>query len=72
MGRQPWLVYGLLRTAEGFSANVSAGNTLFTLLGFMGMYALLSILWIVLVYNFIQDGPQAVAQDGPAHGSKTA
>jgi hypothetical protein len=36
------------------------------------MYAVLSVLWIVLVYNFIQDGPQAVSQDAPVNGSKTA
>ena len=41
IGRQPWLVYGLMRTSDGYSKNVSAGNTLFTLLGFMGMYAVL-------------------------------
>ena len=37
LGRQPWVVYGLMRTAEGSSHQVSAGNTLFTLIGFMGM-----------------------------------
>jgi cytochrome d ubiquinol oxidase subunit I len=72
IGRQPWLVYGLIRTSQGYSTHVGAGSSLFTLLGFLGMYAVLSILWIVLVYNFIQDGPQAVAQDGPVNGSKTA
>jgi cytochrome d ubiquinol oxidase subunit I len=72
IGRQPWLVYGLVRTSEGYSKLVGAGSSLFTLLGFLGMYAVLSILWIVLVYNFIQDGPQAVSQDGPVNGSKTA
>ena len=41
LGRQPWLIYGLMRTADGFSPHVSAGNTLFTLLGFMGMYTVL-------------------------------
>ena len=41
VGRQPWLIYGLMRTAEGASPLVSAGNGLFTLLGFMGMYTLL-------------------------------
>jgi cytochrome d ubiquinol oxidase subunit I len=35
VGRQPWLVYGLLRTCTGYSMNVSSGNTLFSLLGFM-------------------------------------
>ncbi|RMD73200.1 MAG: cytochrome ubiquinol oxidase subunit I, partial [Bacteroidetes bacterium] len=41
LGRQPWLVYGLLRTADGPSFLVSSGNTLFTLLGFVGLYLLL-------------------------------
>jgi len=57
IGRQPWLVYGLLRTAQGSSTHVSAGNSLFTLLGFLGIYSLLSILWIVTVYRIIETGP---------------
>jgi cytochrome bd ubiquinol oxidase subunit I len=40
LGRQPWLIYGLMRTAEGASPRVSAGSGLFTLLGFMGLYLL--------------------------------
>ena len=71
IGRQPWLVYGLVRTAQGYSTHVSAGNSLFTLLGFLGMYAVLSILWIVLVYNFIQDGPDAT-HNAIAHAGATA
>jgi cytochrome d ubiquinol oxidase subunit I len=59
IGRQPWLVYGLIRTADGYSRNVSAGNTLFTLLGFMGMYTVLSTLFIVLVYRTVSEGPSA-------------
>jgi len=61
IGRQPWLVYGLIRTDQGYSKYVSAGNGLFTLLGFMGMYSLLSILFIVLVYRIIASGPQKIA-----------
>jgi cytochrome d ubiquinol oxidase subunit I len=61
VGRQPWLVYGLLRTTEGSSRNVSAANGLFTLLGFMGLYALLSILLIFLVQLTIGRGPRAEA-----------
>lgn len=57
IGRQPWLVYGLLRTAAGYSPHVSSGNSLFTLLGFLGMYSVLSILWVVIVYRVIQQGP---------------
>ena len=57
LGRQPWLVYGLLRTQHGFSTNVSAGNGLFTLLGFMGVYALLAIIFLFLISRVIARGP---------------
>ena len=58
LGRQPWLVYGLMRTADGASPNVSAGNSLFSLLGFMGMYTVLGILFLFLVAREIGRGPQ--------------
>ncbi len=38
LGRQPWLIYGLMRTAHGASPRVGAGNAWFTLIGFMGMW----------------------------------
>ena len=57
IGRQPWVVYGLIRTTQGYSKYVSAGNGLFTLLGFMGLYTVLSVLFIVLVYRIITHGP---------------
>lgn len=59
LGRQPWLIYGLMRTSEGSSRAVSAGNTLFTLIGFMGLYAALGILFLFLVEREIEHGPQA-------------
>jgi len=58
LGRQPWLVYGLMRTQEGFSHKVSAGNGLFTLLGFMGMYTVLSILFLFLIWHDVNHGPE--------------
>jgi len=64
IGRQPWLVYGLMRTAEGYSKMVSAGNGLFTLLGFMGMYTVLSILFLFLVRREIEIGPAVEAAAG--------
>ncbi|HEV8133533.1 MAG TPA: cytochrome ubiquinol oxidase subunit I [Pyrinomonadaceae bacterium] len=63
VGRQPWLVYGLLRTNQGYSANVSAGNGLFTLLGFMGMYTLLSILFIILIWREVGNGPSILGSE---------
>jgi cytochrome d ubiquinol oxidase subunit I len=58
LGRQPWLVYGLMRTADGASTQVSAGNALFTLLGFMGMYTVLSMLYLFMMWREIDHGPR--------------
>ncbi|HET7150519.1 MAG TPA: cytochrome ubiquinol oxidase subunit I, partial [Candidatus Acidoferrum sp.] len=55
---QPWLVYGLVRTSAGASPLVSAGNAWFTLIGFMGMYLVLGILYLFLVYREIERGPE--------------
>jgi cytochrome d ubiquinol oxidase subunit I len=57
LGRQPWLIHGLMRTSEGASATVSAGNTLFTLLGFLGLYAILGILFLFLIWREVEHGP---------------
>jgi cytochrome d ubiquinol oxidase subunit I len=66
-GRQPWLIYGLLRTAAGSSHRISAGNTLFTLIGFMGMYTVLAILFLFLVQREIDHGPEPAQAAG--HGA---
>lgn len=60
IGRQPWLVYGLMRTEEGYSKMVSAGSGWFTFLGFAGMYTLLSFLFLFLVWREIEHGPGPV------------
>jgi cytochrome d ubiquinol oxidase subunit I len=59
LGRQPWVIYGLMRTAHGVSPQVGAGNAWFTLIGFMGLYTVLGILWLFLVYREIEDGPES-------------
>src|SRR6202047_2583924 len=58
LGRQPWLIYGVMRTARGVSPRVGAGNAWFTLIGFMGLYTVLGILWLFLVYREIEHGPE--------------
>ncbi|TCL67634.1 cytochrome d ubiquinol oxidase subunit I [Mariniflexile fucanivorans] len=58
LGRQPWLVYNLLRTSDGISPTVSSGNTLFTLLGFIGLYLLLGLLFLMLAGKIINKGPE--------------
>lgn len=65
VGRQPWLVYGLMRTTVGYSKYVNAGNSLFTLLGFMGLYALLAILFVFLMARIIGEGPELAPAPQP-------
>ncbi len=62
VGRQPWLIYGVMRTFSGVSPHVAQGSVLFTLIGFMGMYTVLAILFLFLVYREIEHGPEKIAE----------
>jgi cytochrome d ubiquinol oxidase subunit I len=66
-GRQPWLIYGLMRTEAGISPQVSSGDVWFTLIGFMGMYTFLSILFLFLVYRVIEKGPESRVTESLSH-----
>lgn len=57
MGRQPWVVYGHLRTNEAFSQEVSSHQILFSLIMFTVVYALLLVLFIYMVNKKIKHGP---------------
>ena len=56
LGRQPWLVYGLFRTRDGYSAAVGSGEVLFTLIGFAGMYFVVGLLYVFLVGREVLHG----------------
>lgn len=64
LGRQPWLIYGLMRTAEGTSHLVHGGQTVFTLIGFAGIYFVLGVLYLYLMIREVAHGP---ASHGAAH-----
>ena len=70
LGRQPWLVYGLLRTDQGTSAQVSAGNVAFTALGFSGLYFLLTLLLSILISREIGHGVSGPHDSTGAHSSE--
>jgi cytochrome d ubiquinol oxidase subunit I len=57
MGRQPWVIYGIMRTAHGASSMVHAGQTVFTTLGFAGLYFVLGLLFFFLIGREIAHGP---------------
>jgi cytochrome d ubiquinol oxidase subunit I len=63
LGRQPWLVYNVMRTAHGASPNVHSGTALFTLIGFTGLYLALGILFLFVIGREIAHGPVPHAGD---------
>ncbi len=58
VGRQPWVVYGLLKTSEGLSPTVKAGEVMTSIIFFGLIYLLLFILFIYLLNEKIQHGPE--------------
>ncbi|HEY6542712.1 MAG TPA: cytochrome ubiquinol oxidase subunit I [Ktedonobacteraceae bacterium] len=63
LGRQPWIVFGMLRTVNGSSPLLSTGNIIFTLLGFAGIYLLLGLLYVILVVFEALKGPAAPSSE---------
>ena len=63
MGRQPWVVYGLLKTSDALSKTVTANQVLFSLILFALVYALLLLLFLFLLNRKIQHGPETGAHD---------
>ncbi|WP_007515467.1 MULTISPECIES: cytochrome ubiquinol oxidase subunit I [Pseudofrankia] len=72
MGRQPWLVFGLLRTADGVSPGVSTAMALVTVIGFTALYGALAVVALRL---FLRHGradiPELPRRGGPADGTDT-
>jgi len=66
LGRQPWVVYGVMRTNAGASPTVHSGDVLFTTLGFAGLYFVLGVLFLALVAKEVAHGPRAAALSADA------
>jgi cytochrome d ubiquinol oxidase subunit I len=57
VGRQPWIVHGLLKTADAASPSVSGGQVLFSILLFGTIYLFLFLIWIFILDEKIRKGP---------------
>ena len=65
VGRQPWIVYNLLRTSDGISPAVSSNDVLISLFLFGAIYLLLFVLFVYLLNEKIHHGPEDVpVQEG--------
>ncbi len=66
VGRQPWIIYGVMRTAQGASFNVNSGNVYFTIAGLAGIFFLLSVLYVLVVLKEVHAGPEPVSEEDEA------
>jgi len=57
VGRQPWIVYGLMKTSDAVSVNLTPGHVILSLVGFVGFYSLLGIIDIFLLVKYSKKGP---------------
>jgi cytochrome d ubiquinol oxidase subunit I len=66
--RQPWLVYGVMRTRDGASPSraVPAGTGIFTLLGFAGLYLLVGIVYVLFIVRIVARGPEEIETAAPS------
>jgi cytochrome d ubiquinol oxidase subunit I len=72
-GRQPWVVWELLRTRDAASpaSSVPAGTSMFTLLGFCGLYLLVAVLYLVLMLRVVAQGPEEAEARTTSTGAAT-
>ncbi|CAM3558636.1 cytochrome ubiquinol oxidase subunit I [Stackebrandtia soli] len=67
-GRQPWVVFGLMTTADGVSPNIGVGDALTSLIAFTGVYATLAIIEALLLLRYIRAGlPDPTTADTPTY-----
>jgi cytochrome d ubiquinol oxidase subunit I len=59
VGRQPWIVYGLLRTSDAVSKSLTVGQVIMSLVGFTLVYGLLAIIDIYLLTKYARKGPDS-------------
>jgi cytochrome d ubiquinol oxidase subunit I len=68
VGRQPWIVWGMLRTSDGVSRAVDATEVLISIVLFGTIYILLFFIWLYIMNHKIQQGPEGFVSEGPREG----
>src|SRR5271169_447305 len=68
VGRQPWVVYGLLRTKDAVTPSLQTGDVVFSLLAYIAVYAVIYAFGFHYIYRLLRDGP-AAAEEGPGDSS---
>jgi len=57
VGRQPWAIYGLLRTADAHTPHLTGSDVLTSLIGYVVVYAVIYAFGLYYLYRLLHDGP---------------
>ena len=72
VGRQPWVVYGLLRTKDAVTPSLTTGDVLFSLTGYVLVYAVVYSFGVYYIYKLLHEGPTGEAQGHPGRDGQAA
>ena len=72
MGRQPWIVFGLMLTEDGVSPSVPGWTVLISLVAFTAIYAALAIVEVRLIMKTAHKGPEPLPEPGSPESEPTA
>jgi cytochrome d ubiquinol oxidase subunit I len=70
VGRQPWVVYGLLRTSEAVTPSLRTGDVLFSLIAYIAVYAVFVSFGVYYLYKLLREGPTTPAVPIPGTTAK--
>ena len=70
VGRQPWTVFGLLRTADSVSPSLTGANVLLSFIGYVAVYAVVFPAGFVVMRRIVRAGPRPQASDGPVQSGR--
>jgi len=70
VGRQPWTVYGLLRTADSVTPSLTGGNVALSLLGYAAVYLVMYPVGVLMMARMVGRGPTAAEETGPVESGR--
>jgi cytochrome d ubiquinol oxidase subunit I len=70
VGRQPWVVYGILRTSDAVTPSLRTGDVAFSLAAYVVVYAIIGGFGVRYIYKLLREGPRSEARPIPGAGAK--
>jgi cytochrome d ubiquinol oxidase subunit I len=72
VGRQPWTVYGLMRTADSVSPSLTGANVLLSFIGYIIVYLIMFPTGLVIMARIVNRGPEATTSQAPVESGRPA